>query len=509
MKKKIICIIICSVIFIINIFCVYVGIKGVNALNITYVSLSLTGNGTKDNPFLIQNENDLINLKNSVNSGENVLRKYFKLTCNINIVNFSGSIGTNDHKFNGYFDGCGNVISNLKSPLFGWKNRYYIKNLILSKPSISSNQDYTGALVCYADDTEINNVKVIGGNVTGEKFTGGVVGFITNCIVYDCENTASVKGSNFVGGIIGSANVTGWHYDSAKNSEVYEVINLLPSNVDGIYRCSNSGLITITSHEDPYAGGIVGVSVPRISDCYNLGNIKLDGSQTVNRCYIGGIVGAGVLDGVTVKTSYSLGTLPNVKMTNSNVLKQDRVVEHWKWKFGKGYVVVWSAKISVNVEWGSEKVNLSYIDGSFGKIENCYGKTSFSKGQENFYFKVKVTINSANEYYIKNNNLSNNDYEKTINYDGEWKATIKANYISQVDENNSNHLIHQLNVEYGDNGNSSAAHSYLVNCYDSGYGTENLYMNIPNGFSRDVWYCASYINNGYPVFKTKYWEGMA
>ena len=183
--------------------------------------------------------------------------------------------------YTGVFDGQNHTISNLKitktphdtglfRSVYGTIKNFTVKGEMI----ISTDGDYIGGVVGYADGSTISNVAsyVNISNTAGVlKHVGGVVGYIANkdtfvdkCLYY---GTINVKDSHdCIGGIVGYTNA------GAR-----------------ISNCANHGTVT-TSKSGAYTGGILGYvnnTHPTIKDCYNYGTVS-NGDSTQ---YCGAIIG--------------------------------------------------------------------------------------------------------------------------------------------------------------------------------------------------------------------------
>ena len=197
--------------------------------------MALEGEGTEANPYLINNVDDLVFFRNSVNAGEtkyNAEGVYVALGANIDLKDIDWSVNIGDDcavTFDGIFDGKGFTISNLTATetaakadgyictgLFGAiYDKAVVKNFTLENVTI--NAPYVGNNVsavvgfAYACKGSIENVKVVGVNINAPKATGvgAIVGYdyyspalkVENCIVDDAEITAAA----YAGGLVGYA----------------------------------------------------------------------------------------------------------------------------------------------------------------------------------------------------------------------------------------------------------------------------------------------------------------
>ena len=262
------------------------------------------GTGTKEDPYIISNSIEFMYFVSQVNLGNTYLNTYFKLTNDINLnkKNFDSL-----EEFDGYFDGNGYTIKNIKLQntneycgLFqklGEKG--YIVNLTIKFDTIeiidnSSNvNNYIGPLVAY------NN------------------GIIQNCYVEGTIST-TVTNSIYIGGIIG--------YNNGTISDSY----------------SNVQITSISSVSYSYVGGIVGYNNGTINECFAIANVSSKG-LTIAYSFVGGITGYSTLNGII--NSYVLNTqsltkyetkieLDNDNETIITILQiKDSLVELWDLKY--------------------------------------------------------------------------------------------------------------------------------------------------------------------------------
>ena len=202
----------------------------------------LKGEGTKENPFIIMNIDDLVFFRNHVNGGGtkyNADGVYVALGADIDMtgVNWSVNIGDDANAtFDGIFDGKNHTISNLNSAETAQKADGYIctglfgaiagnavvKNFTIENVTINTG-DFTGnnvaAVVGFAYNAKgsIENVHVTGNiNINAPKATGvgAILGYdyysptlkVEECSVKGADNNNSViLGKSYVGGVVGYA----------------------------------------------------------------------------------------------------------------------------------------------------------------------------------------------------------------------------------------------------------------------------------------------------------------
>lgn len=226
------------------------------------VSKGLEGEGTEEEPYLIQNEEDLACLSEQVNNGNSYSQKYIKLTTDLYMgggICFT-PIGTGSTKaFKGYFNGDGHVINDLY---------------------ISTTNNYAG-LFGYVERASISGVTVTG-KISGKQYVGGIAGYAySSTLITNCMNQANVSATGiYAGGIVGR-------------------VNGIDSNIAKITGCVNSG--SVSNGANNYCGGITGYAqYVTVSSCYNTGSV------VSNRG--GGIVGQEGIAG-SFENLYSIGSV--------------------------------------------------------------------------------------------------------------------------------------------------------------------------------------------------------
>ena len=232
------------------------------------------GDGKTGNPYIITKAEELAWFRDQVNSGNNFICA--KISDAVEVIDMSTvchaadesqnleelswkPIGKNDYgyQYRGTFDGNRKTITNLyinasqnNVGLFGYTMEGTIKNLTFEYANVTNTKTYTGILVGYANNSNLQNIKISDTcQIKGGKETGGIAGdFWGNA--YNCVNYATVQGKERVGGLLG--------YCTAKYSS--------------ITTCANYGNVTATGTD---AGGLVGYFISgTIQDCANYGDVK-------------------------------------------------------------------------------------------------------------------------------------------------------------------------------------------------------------------------------------------
>lgn len=160
----------------------------------------LSGAGTKEKPYLINNLSELIWFRDDVNrfaqdGSSQYTNKYVKLNADIDLAGINwepiGSTTADHGSFYGTFDGDGHTISNLyvnkegtgagffaKTSGGGDGPKAVVKNVTFNNVDVYTNDSYSGGVIANAGgNTHIENVHVTGYvYVEGYGYVGGIVG---------------------------------------------------------------------------------------------------------------------------------------------------------------------------------------------------------------------------------------------------------------------------------------------------------------------------------------------
>ena len=279
-----------------------------------YTPVVLSGDGSQNSPYLINDANDLGALYYHYDNNS-----YYKLTSNIDLndIQWSSAIIP---VFNGIFDGNDfviqdmNIIGNCHSGLFGMVDiNAVVINLGQENVFISGTGSVGSISVrnhgtienCYMTG-EVNGG--FGGGLVGTNFgsimncyanvtinggwsLGGLVGSNSGIIEY-CNSAGSVNGEYYVGGLVGRS---GSHYiDTGSIVNCYSscfvygygyIGGLAGQIISGsVTSCSATSEVEGNISYVHHAGGLVGGNSGIISNCYSTGSV--DGDD-----YIGGLAG--------------------------------------------------------------------------------------------------------------------------------------------------------------------------------------------------------------------------
>ena len=237
------------------------------------------GRGTKEEPWLIENAEQLAYLAQQVNNGTDYEREHFLLVSDLDLGGEEWTpIGTGGKSFWGGFDGGGHTITGMTITgkeasyvgLFGECHNFtadssYIKSVTVKGANISG-KSFVGAIA--GGGANISDCYSIENTICARRQVGGVCGSLIGNIS-GCYNSSSVSGISTAGGIMGTAS-----YEGNVGNGVVQY-------------CYNIGAVTV-SQQDSYVGGITGASANKyeISNCLNCGKITGNGKN------VGGIAGS-------------------------------------------------------------------------------------------------------------------------------------------------------------------------------------------------------------------------
>lgn len=269
-------------------------------------------------PILIENAAQLAYLAEQVNGGNTYQGKYFKLAKDIALANKPWTpIGAEvfQKEFKGNFDGGGHTIYGLKvkgAGLFGYVNgpfsggtkRTYIKDVKISGADVTSETAHSGILCGAVGNVKISGVDV-SGTIIGEKDNcGGIVGYITNSEISNCNARAKVTGVKYVGGLFGrihskctvqectvDATVKGKRVGGLFGS----VYIPMDENIHILKNCIMTGTITVMKDEkgQEQGGGLVGAleGKSQFENCGFDGTIVKEEGVDANKVKVGAAIG--------------------------------------------------------------------------------------------------------------------------------------------------------------------------------------------------------------------------
>lgn len=271
------------------------GMDMVKTFDLKTLPVYLTGEGTDDSPYLINNVEDFTKLATFVNTtGNDYKGVSFRL---VNDLDFNGTQlpmiagapadRNSIYKFQGKFDGNGKRIHNFK---------YIYDN---HTTAVNSGGDRIGIFGTLGEAGEVRNL-TSEGELSGLRYVAGIAGVlygkVENCVNKTVVNATMSAGS---GGIAGAV---------MAGASIVDCLNLSRVRVESTYGgggiageveastvisgCVNEGEI-VGGPKAKYLGGIAGRASGVISDCTNKGGITSEApysSSPMN--FFGGIIGS-------------------------------------------------------------------------------------------------------------------------------------------------------------------------------------------------------------------------
>jgi hypothetical protein len=231
---------------------------------------------------------------------------------------------------------------------------------------VGSSCEYAGGIVGVTNDATIKSC-TNSGSISGFQYAGGLVAYMHNAIVEDCTNSGSITGLEGAAGLLS-------HGESAKITGCKNTGNVSGRTAGGLLEiahivtiesCANSGSVSATGSDNPYAGGLVGAFYG-------------DANATVANSVNSGSVSADYEYGASVA-----GGLVGYVWANATVTIED-CVNGGSIREGSGYGSIGGVLASL---WS----------GSTATIENCYSLFSFSGGYNGEVCTVEE-LNSATFY---------------------------------------------------------------------------------------------------------------
>lgn len=326
------------------------------------------------------------------------------------------SIGDHNNEFTGKFDGLDYSIFELNID--------------------SSGKDYAG-LFGVTDGAVINNVTIVGGNISGGSSVGAVVGYAKDTTISNVINSASVTGDAEVGGIVGTA--TGSTITNAVNTGTVHSNGESDgqggtvSNAGGLIGYMYNGKLDGNSYnlgdvsgKGYNVGGLVGHAVnSTIGDGTNLVYNRMDVTGAYN---VGGIVGN--MEGSTVKYAENSGTVSATEYTKGEyIYHTDNVGSDTTYG-------------TVNDRLGRQEVNIANVGGIAGTSSNNSS--------------IENVTNSGD---ISSNKQTNKDYYDAGNVGGIVGSAVDTNITNATNRENEVRGAHNVGGVAGYFGNSNDADS--------------------------------------------------
>lgn len=385
--------------------------------NKTLNKFDFKGMGTESNPFIIEDENDLIHIGTT-----NYLDKgyYFKQSKDISIISHWHSIGSEEKPFKGNYDGNNKSITKLNNALFFKIDDSEIKNLTLNEVDINVKLERAGSIVNTSTDSCIRNCNIEGHIISSfsSSYGGGIAGYIKEGSIENCNVDGSIS-SYYYGGIAGYVKE-----GKIKNCNVNSKISCSPPSSGGrgggivgyieegsIENCSIDGSISSSYSHSYYGGGIAGyIKEGSIKYC----NINVKISSSSSYPYEGGIVGC--IEGGSIENCNVNGSISSSSGGGIAEIIKGKI------NFKKNYI---SSTTTIN----NKKINSSDENGKDGKsLEPSHFNEKFYKRLEWDFENIWIWDEKNNTPILRDiNNISENIIEK---------ISIEKNELSNILNNN-------------------------------------------------------------------------
>lgn len=236
----------------------------------------------------------------------------FRLARNISLaaeVGYNG--GWTPFSMNAVFDGNGYSVFNVTVTDSSGSVGFFsvardVRNLSIPSVKIVSSAENVGGIAGKSLGSIV--ACFVGGNVSGGKYTGGIVGDANE--VFACQNAASVFSVNYAGGIAGSAYKISNSINTGDVSTTSDCVGGIAASVpQSGYGIENSYNLGRVSADGSCAGGIVGVADSKIYACFNVGGVSAKGSD------VGGIAGRSSMGAIS--KTYNLGAVSGIDSVGS------------------------------------------------------------------------------------------------------------------------------------------------------------------------------------------------
>ena len=341
----------------------------------------------ENNTLLINDPEQFSSFATAVNNGNTFSGINVALGSDIDLNNQSWTpIGTKENPFQGTFDGNEYSISNLKisglensiiAGLFGRLNGT-VKNLVIDKAEISHISDGSGGIGVVAGSIFnaglIENVIVSNAKVTGNRWTGGIVGYmygsVKSCEVRNVELT--VTPDNLSGSFDNGDKVGG-------------IVGLSPEDNRGTISGNNAENVTIKGYRD--LGGIAGAANGSALTSNTATNITITVDQ-VNGWYGDETANAGIILGRNLDNS-TLESSNNE--SGENATSKSYLISQGSSRVNAGGVISFSP----------ESNSTYYVDaGEYSGIQvYTYSRTNVSMiAKDNVIINGKATFGTHSSY---------------------------------------------------------------------------------------------------------------
>lgn len=421
----------------------------------------LAGEGSQNNPYLIESVEDLVWFANDVTNGNTYDGKYVNLKTSLNFNSDLSYVNSKRSNFCGYegelktalttgegFKGIGALSGTEETTSFHGVfdgNNNIIYNLYMDKDVTTLEQGYSIALFgkdLYGQVLNLGlsnvNCQIISIRWATVSGVAGVLvkyGYINNCFV-----TGNIKGISKGNNDIYATGIVSFNESIIENcynkANIYCEVEddestagcycggIASNNQNTIRNCYNTGKIEgIVKKGIGQVGGIsrsISVNESSLENCYNMGEIKLTGKES-STLAAGGITGHFAEYKCTIKNVYNLGkvTLDSATSTYANCGGIIGCIESVNYPS-----TIKNAYNTGEIINGSNTENNIMIGEIFGRVwggSNIFGNYYYLNTAKNLPFgKDHTAIATANK--VSSEQLKSNEVLEVLNSENQvWK----------------------------------------------------------------------------------------
>ncbi|MEI7718902.1 MAG: GLUG motif-containing protein, partial [archaeon] len=406
-------------------------------------SFSGSGSGTLANPFQITSWTQLNETRNNLTASYILVANLSSAT-----VGYSG-IGNSwvpiglSNKFTGNFNGSNNTISDLiinistssYKGLFAYTFNANISNLGLINVNITVGAGGRGALVASSTGGSISNCFSTGNISTLSPNVGGLIGTKVGGSISNSYSSVNVRGSESVGGLVGSASYLSPPLPNIYNSYATGNVNgtgylggLVGSSGANIYNSYATGNVISYGGDSFFVGGLAGESYGIVNNSYSTGNVSGDlyvgglfgyqGEYSTNNSYATGVVNGGEYVGGLI------GGLENSNIYNSYA------TGNVNGTLDVGGLAGYSKNDTLNSYATGNVSGEENVGGFIGLGEGGLTNNSYSRGKVNGTTNIGGFMGLNNGGVITSSYWDINTSGQLTSIDGTGKTTIELKKIN-------------------------------------------------------------------------------
>ena len=426
-----------------------------------------TGDGSKENPYLIKSTDDwdalhYIALKRErtyLDGTEHVYGdkyslygKYIRLDADITACNTVGEVHdyetiggailfTSYSEFNGIFDGNGHTVTYIsytgsdRNGVFGYVNSATVKNLTVdgyikgrnrvggifgstynctaenctNNVTVYGTSDCVGGIVGHSECSRYTNC-TNNGQVKGLREVGGIVGYSNGDTVNDCANNGDVVGFQKCGGIVGTAHET----DSLISGE---------HRTPKILNCINNAGVTATYN---YLGGIIGYEGSAVTVENSISNGRVFSSYTSNHPIEGDYI---------IYTALNDNSCLNVRNASQN---SGADIQLWEESTGTAKVFTLTYNESNDTYTIKAKHSGLYLAPYFSQAYSANDWVNVCQETNTYSDRIEWKFESAGDgyYYIRSQFSNNSGWYMNVQNAGTGNGTLigASKYKTNNDE---------------------------------------------------------------------------